>query len=196
MEGARKMDRTEQKSIIEGLLFVSGDEGISPEQIAKVLEIEGNEVIDILEEMQKECEGAHRGLQIVQYAKVYRFATKKEHASYYQKLIVIPTAASLSQAALETLAIVAYRQPITRTEMEEIRGVKTDKALQTLVSHLLIKEMGRAEGPGRPILYGTTKEFLDTFGLKTLDDLPPLSEENEQMNEADLFFGSLQEISK
>lgn len=85
------MDRTEQKSIIEGLLFVSGDEGISPEQIAKVLEIEGNEVIDILEEMQKECEGAHRGLQIVQYAKVYRFATKKEHASYYQKLIDIPT---------------------------------------------------------------------------------------------------------
>lgn len=80
--------------------------------------------------------------------------------------------------------------------MEEIRGVKTDKALQTLVSHLLIKEMGRGEGPGRPILYGTTKEFLDTFGLKTLDDLPPLSEENEQMNEADLFFGSLQEISK
>ena len=73
--------------------------------------------------MQKECEGAHRGLQIVQYAKVYRFATKKEHASYYQKLIDIPTA-SLSQAALETLAIVAYRQPITRTEMEEIRGVK------------------------------------------------------------------------
>ena len=93
------MDRTEQKSIIEGLLFVSGDEGISPEQIAKVLEIEGNEVIDILEEMQKECEGAHRGLQIVQYAKVYRFATKKEHASYYQKLIDIPTAASLSGCA-------------------------------------------------------------------------------------------------
>ncbi len=138
------MDRTEQKSIIEGLLFVSGDEGISPEQIAKVLEIEGNEVIDILEEMQKECEGAHRGLQIVQYAKVYRFATKKEHASYYQKLIDIPTAASLSQAALETLAIVAYRQPITRTEMEEIRGVKTDKALQTLVSHLLIKRNGKS----------------------------------------------------
>ena len=190
------MDRKEQKSIIEGLLFVSGDEGIYPEQIAKVLEIEMNEAINILEEMQQECEGANRGLQIVQYAKVYRFATKKEHASYYQKLIDTPTAASLSQAALETLAIVAYRQPITRTEMEEIRGVKTDKALQTLVSHWLIKEMGRAEGPGRPILYGTTKEFLDTFGLKTLDDLPPLSEENEQMNEADLFFGSLQEISK
>ena len=91
------MDRKEQKSIIEGLLFVSGDEGIYPEQIAKVLEIEMNEVINILEEMQQECEGANRGLQIVQYAKVYRFATKKEHASYYQKLIDTPTVASLSQ---------------------------------------------------------------------------------------------------
>lgn len=92
------MDRKEQKSIIEGLLFVSGDEGIYPEQIAKVLEIEMNEAINILEEMQQECEGANRGLQIVQYAKVYRFATKKEHASYYQKLIDTPTAASLSES--------------------------------------------------------------------------------------------------
>ncbi|HEK9099419.1 segregation/condensation protein B [Bacillus pfraonensis] len=190
------MDRKEQMAIIEGLLFVAGDEGIYPEQIAKVLEIEVEDVIQLVEEMQKECQGMQRGLQIVQFAKVYRLATKKEHASYYQKLMDTPTAASLSQAALETLAIVAYRQPITRTEMEEIRGVKTDRALQTLVSHLLIKETGRAEGPGRPILYGTTKEFLDTFGLQTLEDLPTLSEENEQMNEADLFFGSLQELSK
>ncbi|MBC6974268.1 segregation/condensation protein B [Bacillus sp. Xin] len=190
------MDRKEQMAIIEGLLFVAGDEGIYPEQIAKVLEIEVKDVIQLIEEMQKECQGMQRGLQIVQFAKVYRLATKKEHASYYQKLMDTPTTASLSQAALETLAIVAYRQPITRTEMEEIRGVKTDRALQTLVSHLLIKETGRAEGPGRPILYGTTKEFLDTFGLQTLEDLPTLSEESEQMNEADLFFGSLQELSK
>ncbi|MDM5189763.1 SMC-Scp complex subunit ScpB [Bacillus sp. DX4.1] len=190
------MDRKEQMAIIEGLLFVAGDEGIYPEQIAKVLEIEKKDVIEIVEEMQRECESVQRGLQIVQYAKVYRLATKKEHATYYQKLMDTPTAASLSQAALETLAIVAYRQPITRTEMEEIRGVKTDRALQTLVSHLLIKETGRAEGPGRPILYGTTKEFLDTFGMRTLEELPSLSEENEEMNEADLFFGSLQELSK
>ncbi|WP_459499636.1 SMC-Scp complex subunit ScpB [Bacillus sp. C1] len=190
------MDKKEQMAIIEGLLFVAGDEGISLEQITKVLEIEVKDVVQLIEEMQRECEGMQRGLQIVQFAKIYRLATKKEHAHYYQKLMNTPTAASLSQAALETLAIVAYRQPITRTEMEEIRGVKTDRALQTLVSHLLIKETGRAEGPGRPILYGTTKEFLDTFGLQTLDDLPALSEEDEQMNEADLFFGSLKELSK
>ncbi len=190
------LDKKEQMAIIEGLLFVAGDEGISLEQITKVLEIEVKDVVQLIEEMQRECEGMQRGLQIVQFAKIYRLATKKEHAHYYQKLMNTPTAASLSQAALETLAIVAYRQPITRTEMEEIRGVKTDRALQTLVSHLLIKETGRAEGPGRPILYGTTKEFLDTFGLQTLDDLPALSEEDEQMNEADLFFGSLKELSK
>ncbi|MFY0145906.1 SMC-Scp complex subunit ScpB [Bacillus cytotoxicus] len=190
------MERKEQMAITEGLLFVAGDEGIYPEQIAKVLEIEEEDVIKIVEEMQEKWEGEGRGLQIVQFAKAYRLATKKEHAPYYQKLMDTPTAASLSQAALETLAIVTYRQPITRMEMEEIRGVKTERALQTLVSHLLIKEVGRAEGPGRPILYGTTKEFLDTFGLQTLDDLPALSEENEQMNEADLFFDSLQELSK
>lgn len=190
------LDRQEQKAVIEGLLFVAGDEGIYPEQISKVLEIEVKAVINLVEELQTEYEQLHRGLQIVQFAKVYRFTTKKEHASYYQKLMDAPTATSLSQAALETLAIVAYRQPITRTEIEEIRGVKTDRALQTLVSHLLIKEVGRVEGPGRPILYGTTKEFLDTFALQTLDELPALSEEGEGMNEADLFFGSLQEISK
>ncbi|SFI55108.1 MULTISPECIES: SMC-Scp complex subunit ScpB [unclassified Bacillus (in: firmicutes)] len=190
------MERQEQKAVIEGLLFVAGDEGIYPEQIAKVLEVEVKDAIKLVEELQEEYDQLQRGLQIVQFAKVYRFATKKEHAPYYQKLMDAPTTASLSQAALETLAIIAYRQPITRTEIEEIRGVKTDRALQTLVSHLLIKEVGRVEGPGRPILYGTTKEFLDTFALQTLDELPALSEEGEGMNEADLFFGSLQEISK
>ncbi len=191
-----KLERQEQKAVIEGLLFVAGDEGIYPEQIAKVLEVEVKDVKQLVEELQEEYNQLNRGLQIVQFAKVYRFTTKKEHAAYYQKLMDAPTAASLSQAALETLAIIAYRQPITRTEIEEVRGVKTDRALQTLVSHLLIKEVGRAEGPGRPILYGTTKEFLDTFALQTLDELPSLSEEGEGMNEADLFFGSLQEISK
>ncbi|WP_242219140.1 SMC-Scp complex subunit ScpB [Bacillus cereus group sp. BfR-BA-01380] len=190
------MERQEQKAVIEGLLFVAGDEGIYPEQIAKVLEVEVRNVIQLVEELQEEYDQLHHGLQIVQFAKAYRFTTKKEHAPYYQKLMDVPTTASLSQAALETLAIIAYRQPITRTEIEEIRGVKTERALQTLVSHLLIKEVGRAEGPGRPILYGTTKEFLDTFALQTLDELPALSEEGEGMNEADLFFGSLQEISK
>lgn len=194
-EGVFVLERNEQKAVIEGLLLIAGEEGLYPEQISKVLEVEKNMVISLVDELKNEYEQANRGFQIVKYAKVYRLTTKQEHAIYYQKLLEAPTHASLSQAALETLAIVAYKQPITRAEIEEIRGVKTDRALQTLVSHLLIKETGRADGPGRPILYGTTKEFLDTFGLQTLDELPSLMEDGEEGNEADLFFGSLQELS-
>ena len=102
----------------------------------------------------------------------------------------------MSQAALETLAIIAYKQPITRIEIEEIRGVKTDRPLQTLTAKALIKEMGRVEGPGRAYLYGTTKEFLDYFGLRNIKGLPPLPEKVEEENiqeEADLFFERFQD---
>ncbi|MFD3447908.1 SMC-Scp complex subunit ScpB [Microbacteriaceae bacterium 4G12] len=189
------MERSEQKAIVEGLLLVAGDEGIYPKQIADVLEITKEEVIALLTELTQEYEAIERGFQIAQYANAYQLTTKKEHAAYYKKLIEAPGSASLSQAALETLAIIAYRQPITRIEIEEIRGVKTDKALQTLTSRLLIKEIGRAEGAGRPILYGTTKEFLDVFGLKTLEELPPLPEAVDDQQEADLFFDSFRDLS-
>lgn len=188
------MERAEQKAVIEGLLFISGDEGVYLEQIASVLEIDKKEVQLLLQQLQEDYKRPSCGVQLVQYAQAYRLTTKKEHAAYYKKLVETPMSSSLSQAALETLAIVAYRQPITRTEIEEIRGVKTEKALQTLLSRLLVKEVGRAEGTGRPILYGTTKEFLDTFGLKTLEELPPLPEEVQDVNEADLFFDSLREL--
>src|SRR5690606_1958970 len=107
------------------------------------------------------------------------------------------TAGALSQAALETLAIIAYKQPITRTEIEEIRGVKTERPLHTLSAKALIKEVGRAEGTGRAYLYGTTKEFLDYFGLKSIEELPPLPDKMDDDNfvqeEADLFFEKFQE---
>jgi segregation and condensation protein B len=126
----------------------------------------------------------------------FQLTTKKEHAIYLKKLVEAPVNASLSQAALETLAIIAYRQPITRTEIEEIRGVKSERPIQTLISKILIKEVGRAEGTGRAILYGTSKEFLEYFGLKSIDELPPLpdkiNEEYEQ-EEADLFFEKFNE---
>lgn len=113
-----------------------------------------------------------RGLQLVRIAGHYQLATLSEHAPYFEKLAYSPARASLSQAALETLAIVAYRQPITRVEIEEIRGVKSERAIHTLVNKELIEEKGRAEAIGRPILYGTTKSFLDYFGLGSLADLP------------------------
>ena len=186
------LDRHEMKAIIEGLLFISGEEGIDEKQIAEVLQIEQIWIKDILHELVEDYCNSKRGLQIVQIAGLYQFTTKQEHALYFKRLINSPNSATLSQAALETLAIVAYKQPITRTEVEEIRGVKSERPLHTLIAKLLIKEVGRVEGTGRAILYGTTKEFLDHFGLKSLQELPPLPEKELEVEEADLFFERFQ----
>jgi segregation and condensation protein B len=174
------MDRQELKSVIEGLLFVSGDEGLEPKQIAEVLDLMQNEVVSLIDEMKEEFKTQKRGIQIIEMAGTYQLATKPEHAPFFEKLATSPSQATLSQAALETLAIIAYRQPITRSEVEEIRGVKSEKAINTLLSKSLIKEVGRKEGVGRPILYGTTEAFLDYFGLNSLNDLPPLPDEITQ----------------
>lgn len=183
-------------AILEGLLFAAGDEGLSLKQISDVLEVEQSRAIELIEKLKKEYEEKNRGLQLVEIANTYQLTTKKEHSDYLKKLVESHTSSSLSQAALETLAIIAYRQPITRAEIEEIRGVKTERPLQTLSAKALIKEVGRAEGAGRAILYGTTKEFLDYFGLKTIHELPPLPESVEEDTvgeEADLFFEKFQE---
>ncbi|KYD31756.1 SMC-Scp complex subunit ScpB [Parageobacillus toebii NBRC 107807] len=190
------MEMNEYKAIVEGLLFAAGDEGLSLQQIAAVLEIEEEQAQAIIHMLKEEYEQQKRGIQLIELAGVFQLATKKEHAPYLKKLVESPSSTSLSQAALETLAIIAYRQPITRAEIEEIRGVKSDKPIQTLIAKALIKEVGRAEGTGRPILYGTTKEFLDYFGLKTLEELPPLPElqgDDEVEKEADLFFEKFEE---
>jgi segregation and condensation protein B len=185
------------KGILESLLFAAGDEGLSLKQIASVLEVEEVMAYEIVTELEKDYgKDDNRGISIVQLAGVYQLATKKEHAIYLKKLVESPGASHLSQAALETLAIIAYKQPITRAEVEEIRGVKTERPLHTLSSRALIKEVGRAEGTGRAILYGTTKEFLDYFGLKTIKELPPLPDkidEDEMQDDADLFFEKFQE---
>jgi segregation and condensation protein B len=182
--------------IVESLLFAAGDEGLSLKQISNVLEVEESIAEQIIQELIVTYENKNRGITVVQLAGTYQLATKKENASYLKKLVETPSSSTLSQAALETLAIVAYKQPITRIEIEEIRGVKTERPLQTLVSKVLIKEVGRSEGTGRAYLYGTTKEFLETFGLKSLEDLPPLPEKLEDefvQEEADLFFEKFQE---
>lgn len=178
--------------VLEALLFAAGDEGISLQQITNVLNITNLEAADLLENLKESYETADRGIHIIEVGGVFQLVTKKQHSEYLKKLVESPGGAILSQAALETLAIIAYKQPITRVEIEDIRGVKTDRSLQTLSAKALIKEVGRVEGTGRAILYGTTKEFLDCFGLKTLQELPPLeeaSEEDLEQNEADLFFG-------
>ncbi len=184
------------KGIIESLLFAAGDEGLTVKQLTHVLSIENGEAENILQQMKDDyAKDPNRGIAIIEIAGTYQFATKKEHSMYLKKLVESPHASTLSQAALETLAIIAYRQPITRAEIEEVRGVKTERPLHTLAAKALIKEVGRAEGAGRAILYGTTKEFLDHFGLRDLKELPPLADKEEEYNqeEADLFFETFQQ---
>ncbi|HEY2421965.1 MAG TPA: SMC-Scp complex subunit ScpB [Neobacillus sp.] len=184
-------------SIVESLLFAAGDEGLSLKQLAEVLEVEEIRARELIEELIGVYnEDSKRGIKIVQLADTYQLATKKDNAIYLKKLVDSPNTTTLSQAALETLAIIAYKQPITRAEIEEIRGVKTERPLHTLMSKALIKEVGRADGTGRAYLYGTTKEFLDYFGLKNLAELPLLHEKVDEeyiQEEADLFFEKFQE---
>lgn len=187
------------KGIAESLLFAAGDEGLSLKQIAHVLEVEELQAREIMDSLIEDYSNTSRGIMVVELAGTFQLVTKKEFSAYLKKLVESPSSASLSQAALETLAIIAYRQPITRTEIEEIRGVKTERPLQTLSAKVLIKEVGRAEGTGRAYLYGTTKEFLDYFGLKSIEELPPLpdkvsEEEDSFQEEADLFFEKFQEL--
>ncbi|MDR0267269.1 SMC-Scp complex subunit ScpB [Paenibacillus sp.] len=179
------MDFPKLKSIIEGLLFLAGDEGLTVKQIAEIVDHRTELVADALAELKEDFEREQRGIQVMQIAGSYRLTTLGDHAHYYEKLAYSPSRSSLSQAALETLAIVAYRQPITRVEIEEIRGVKSEKAIQTLVNKDLIEETGRAEAIGRPILYGTTKSFLDYFGLPNIQALPEpqLFESTENLEE-------------
>lgn len=191
------MDMIQLKGIVESLMFAAGDEGLTIKQVAEVLEVTEQVALNLVEEMKKEYDNdSNRGISIVQLAGTFQLATKKENSQYLKKLVESPGTSHLSQAALETLAIIAYKQPITRIEIEEIRGVKTERPLHTLAAKALIKEIGRAEGPGRAFLYGTTKEFLDYFGLRSLDELPPLPDRVEDefiQEEADLFFGNFQE---
>jgi segregation and condensation protein B len=186
----------EIKAVIEGLLFVSGDEGIDRKQISEVLQIDSKEIDKYVDDLKEYYASSTRGMTIVEYAGQLQFVTKPDHAVFYERLVETPGHSTLSQAALETLAIIAYKQPITRTEIEEVRGVKTEKPLQTLSAKGLVKEVGRAEGTGRAILYGTTKAFLDHFGLRSIKELPALPEhiqEDSVEQEADLFFSKFQD---
>lgn len=161
------------KSIIESLLYVTG-EPLQLKDISIILELDEKVVTEILNEMVNDYEGKDRGISLISINGAYQFVTKHENSDYIQKLLKKNRRQSLSQASIESLAIIAYKQPITRIDIDEIRGVKSESALQKLSEKGLIKDIGRLEVPGRPILYGTTDEFLRQFGLKTLKELPSL----------------------
>lgn len=166
------MDKKELKAVIEGIIFAAGEEGISAKELADLLNIEKHEVELMIHEMRVEAKEQRRGIQIVKVAQVYQMTTLQEHVPYLEKMAQVPRRTQLSRSSLEVLAIVAYRQPVTRAEIEEIRGVKSDHILQSLGRKGLIRDVGRADGVGRPILYGTTKQFLHYFGLNHINELP------------------------
>ena len=171
-------------SIIESLLFVTG-EALSLTEIANILECSIDFTRELINELRVKYEEEHRGIKIVITNDEYQFVTKPCNSEYIQKLLKTNIRQSLSQASLETLAIVAYKQPITRVEIEEIRGVKSDRAVYTLSEKNLIKESGRKDVPGRPIIYVTTDEFLKHFDFHSLDEMPSLEDllkENLQPN--------------
>jgi segregation and condensation protein B len=173
----------EKMGVLEGILFVVGDEGINLESLAQIMNIKESKVKDLLMELKKRYEDKSHGLRISYLGDAFKLTTKQEHREYYETLVTNPGTNKLSQAALETLAIIAYNQPITNPEISEIRGVQTGELVRKLVAKGLIKEAGKSEMPGRPNLYKTTSEFLDYFGLATISDLPEVKTDNENSSE-------------
>lgn len=158
---------------IESLLFIAGDEGLTLEELTALLEISPLEAHNLIIGLKQAYEvNDASGLTIIETRNRYQLATKREYSELIKQYAVSPFTSHLSQAALETLAIVAYKQPITRIEIDEIRGVQSSNMIQRLVLRGLVKELGRAETPGRPIIYGTSEYFMNYFGLKDLEDLP------------------------
>jgi segregation and condensation protein B len=175
--------------VLEGILFVVGDEGVTLTQICDILSVDMEEAKRLLMELKKSYDEDGRGIRISYLGDAFKLTTKKEHKEYYQKLIENPESNTLSQAALEVLAIIAYNQPITRIEVDEMRGVNNGQMIRKLIAKGLIKEAGKSTMPGRPNLYATTSEFLDYFGLSSISELPTILKEEikEEETEKELF---------
>jgi len=163
------------KGIIEALLFVA-NESLSLRKISEIVAVDEATAKKVIDELAAEYRGGNRGFQLREVAGGYRLFTHPGYASYVEKLVLSSDYRRVTQAALETLAIIAYKQPITKAEIGRIRGVNVDTVVNSLLEKELIKEVGRQNSPGQPILYGTSKAFLEALGLRSLDDLPPLKE--------------------
>ena len=165
-----------KEAILEGLLFVVGDEGITLDNIVEIMAITKKEAQELLKNLREEYNKDNRGIRISFIGDAFKLTTKQEHKEYYQKLITTRGTNTLSQAALETLAIIAYNQPITRAEVDELRGLASINMIRKLMAKDLVKISGKSNLPGKPNLYRTTSEFLDYFGLATIDDLPDIQQ--------------------
>lgn len=168
------MEEKNYKAIIEAILFTMG-ESVELAKIADAIELDKAETKKLLDEMKAELDSSDRGVSIVELEDSYQMCTKAEMYDYLIKIAKQPTKRVLTDVLLETLSIIAYKQPVTKAEIEKIRGVSCDHAVNKLVEYNLVSELGRLDAPGRPILFGTTEDFLRSFGVTSIDELPVLS---------------------
>lgn len=177
------MSFNEKEAAAEAVLFASGDP-VKLQVIASALEVDTSEARGILDGLKEAYETENRGIRLLELDGSYQLATANEYYDYLKRATMSIQKPRLTDVMLETLSIVAYKQPVTRLEIENIRGVKSDHAVNRLVEYGLIKELGRLDAPGRPVLFGTTEEFLRFFGLKSPDELPvPESDLMDRINE-------------
>ena len=170
------MDTKKAEAIIEAVLFAMGD-SVELSKLTHVLEMEPQKIRDIIAKMNEKYQEEDRGISIIELEDSYQLCTKPDLYEYLIKVAKAPRKYVMSDTLLETLSIVAYKQPVTRLEVEKIRGVKSDHAVNKLVEYGLVEEVGRLDAPGRPILFGTTEEFLRRFSVPSIDDLPSLNPE-------------------
>ena len=186
------MDRKRQEAVIEAVLFTMG-ESVEISKLAELIEESKANTKKIVYDMKKKLQQSNRGIDIVELGDSFQMCTKPSMYDYLIKLTHRPKKHVLTDVALETLSIIAYKQPVTRAEIERIRGVNSDKAINRLVEYNLVSEMGRLDAPGRPILFGTTEEFLRTFGVRSPEELPILNpekvEEFKQQAEEEIDLG-------
>lgn len=177
------------KAIIEGLLFVSGEEGLTLKQLTDITEEDKDKIKEALKELYDDYKNEDRGIKLEFLGESFKLTTKQEHKKYYKKLIDNEESSTLSQSSLETLAIIAYNEPITRIDIDEIRGVNSTYVIRKLLLKGLIEDVGRSDKAGKPKLYGVTNKFLDYFGLGTIDELPKIQENKEttEYDETNLF---------
>lgn len=171
------------KAVIEGLLFISGDEGLTFDELKNILEIDINELKKLIKELYNDYQNENRGIKLELLGNHFKLTTKQKHKDFYKKLIKNEENNKLSQAALETLSIIAYNEPISRIEIDEIRGVSSAFVIRKLVLKGLIEEKGKADVPGRPTLYGVTTNFLDYFGLGSTKELPEIKIKSKENND-------------
>lgn len=168
------MEQTKAEAMIEAILFAMGS-SVSLDKLAETLELDKKETRSILAHMKEKYQAEDRGIELVELEGAYQLGTKGEAFEYLSKIARIPQKYVLTDTVLETLSIIAYKQPVTRGEIEKIRGVSCDHAVNKLLEYDLIEEVGRLDAPGKPLLFGTTEQFLRSFGVSSIQELPTMN---------------------